>query len=137
MTKKPLFSIPNEVSRVTKSLESAGFEAFLVGGCVRDLLLNKKPKDWDITTNARPEQIEELFEDTFYENNYGTVGEVNKDTEDQTLKIVEITPYRIKGMYSVSRRPDSVLFSNNLEDNLRRRESEYIPSIRYGVTSTI
>ncbi|HEY4502520.1 MAG TPA: CCA tRNA nucleotidyltransferase [Candidatus Paceibacterota bacterium] len=122
MTKKPLFSIPNEVSRVTKSLESAGFEAFLVGGCVRDLLLNKKPKDWDITTNARPEQIEELFEDTFYENNYGTVGVVNKDTEDQTLKIVEVTPYRIEGMYSDSRRPDSVLFSNNLEDDLKRRD---------------
>ncbi|HLC84053.1 MAG TPA: hypothetical protein VJI69_09500, partial [Bacteroidia bacterium] len=55
MTQK--FNIPNEVSQVTKTLEKAGFQAFLVGGCVRDLILGKKPKDWDITTDAKPEQI--------------------------------------------------------------------------------
>ena len=122
MIKKPPFSVPKEVSHVTDGLEMAGFEAFLVGGCVRDLLLNRKPKDWDITTNATPEQIEKLFENTFYENDYGTVGVVNEDIEDDALKVVEVTPYRIEGDYSDARRPDSVQFSNKLEDDLKRRD---------------
>jgi poly(A) polymerase/tRNA nucleotidyltransferase (CCA-adding enzyme) len=68
--------IPPYVTRVTETLQSAGFEAYLVGGCVRDLILGRKPKDWDVTTNAVPEQIISLFEHTFYENSYGTVGVV-------------------------------------------------------------
>src|SRR5437762_3191431 len=72
------FTIPPEVSRVPLALEKAGFQAYLVGGCVRDLLLGKKPKDWDVTTNAKPDQIIGLFEKTFYENTYGTVGVVNE-----------------------------------------------------------
>ncbi|MEX1087414.1 MAG: hypothetical protein WEC58_02700, partial [Candidatus Paceibacterota bacterium] len=79
--------IPPEVSRVTDSLQNAGFEAYLVGGCVRDMLRNAKPKDWDVTTNAKPEQIEGLFDHTFYENTYGTVSVVNEDTDDETLKV--------------------------------------------------
>ncbi len=72
--------IPNYVTRVTETLEKAGFEAFLVGGCVRDLILNKEPKDWDITTNAKPEEIISLFEKTIYENKFGTVGVcINKE----------------------------------------------------------
>ncbi len=66
--------IPSYVTHVTEALEKAGFEAFLVGGCVRDLILNKEPKDWDITTNAKPEEIMPLFEKTVYENTFGTVG---------------------------------------------------------------
>ena len=66
--------IPKEVSHVTDTLEGAGFEAYLVGGCVRDLVMGIKPKDWDITTNAKPEQIVALFEKTVYENTFGTVG---------------------------------------------------------------
>ncbi|MDD3663067.1 MAG: HD domain-containing protein [Candidatus Pacebacteria bacterium] len=66
--------IPEYVTRVTETLEKAGFEAFLVGGCVRDLILEREPKDWDITTNAKPEEIMPLFEKTVYENTYGTVG---------------------------------------------------------------
>lgn len=116
------FSVPNDVSRITKALKNAGFEAYLIGGCVRDLFLGKNPKDWDITTNAKPEQIEGLFEKTFYENNYGTVGVVNEDTENETLKVVEVTPYRTEGKYSDSRRPDSVSFEANLEDDLKRRD---------------
>ena len=59
------FSIPKEVTHVTQKLEKAGFEAFLVGGCVRDLILEKIPKDWDVTTNAKPEEIISLFDKTF------------------------------------------------------------------------
>ena len=56
------FSVPKEVSRVTEALEKAGFEAFLVGGCVRDLILSREPKDWDVTTNAVPDEIISLFQ---------------------------------------------------------------------------
>lgn len=66
--------IPNYVTHVTKTLENAGFEVFLVGGCVRDLIMGRNPKDWDITTNATPEEIIPLFEKTIYENTFGTVG---------------------------------------------------------------
>ena len=85
------FNIPTEVSRVTKALKEANFEAFLVGGCVRDLFIGRKPKDWDVTTNAKPEEIIALFPKTFYENEYGTVGVVNEDVSDETLKIIEVT----------------------------------------------
>jgi len=89
---------------------------------VRDLLLERRPKDWDITTNATPEQIQGLFENTFYTNEFGTVGVVNDTTKDETLKVVEVTPYRLEGKYSDARRPDSVVFSQKLEDDLKRRD---------------
>lgn len=116
------FAIPDEVSQVTKTLKNVGFEAYLVGGCVRDLLLGKKPKDWDVTTNAKPEDIIKLFKETFYENDYGTVGVVNENVTDETLKVVEITPYRLESEYSDKRRPDSVIFSEKIEDDLKRRD---------------
>lgn len=114
--------IPGEVSRITDTLNKAGYEAWIVGGCVRDLLLGRKPKDWDITTNANPDQIQGLFENTFYTNDFGTVGIVNDGVEDETLKVVEATPYRTEGKYSDARRPDSVQFSQNIEDDLKRRD---------------
>src|SRR5258708_29859543 len=59
--------VPKEVAEVSKTLVEAGFEAYLVGGCVRDMLLGREPKDWDIATNAKPEEVQKLFEDTVYE----------------------------------------------------------------------
>ncbi|MEK7645238.1 MAG: HD domain-containing protein [Patescibacteria group bacterium] len=121
--KKASFSIPKEVSRVTETLEKANLKAFLVGGCVRDLLSGKKPKDWDVTTDATPEQIIALFPDTFYENTYGTVGVVNKEEGiDETLKVIEVTPFRLEADYSDGRRPDHVTFSKNIKDDLKRRD---------------
>lgn len=114
--------IPTEVTHVTKTLENAGFEAYFVGGCVRDLVLGRKPKDWDVTTNATPEQIIPLFEETFYENSYGTVGVINKSVSDETLRVIEVTPYRLESAYSDFRRPDTVTFSKTLEDDLKRRD---------------
>jgi len=114
--------IPPEVAQVLASLEKAGFEAWIVGGCVRDLLLGRGPKDWDITTNATPEDIQGLFENTYYTNEFGTVGVVNDEAEDPTLKVVEVTPYRLEGKYSDARRPDSVAFSQNIKDDLKRRD---------------
>lgn len=88
---------------------------------MRDLLLGKKPKDWDITTNAKPEEIQAIFPDSFYENDYGTVG-VKTGAEDETLHIVEVTPYRSESGYSDKRRPDQVTFGVSLEQDLARRD---------------
>ena len=119
-TKK--LDIPAEVVNVVKTLKNKGFEAYLIGGCVRDILLKRKPKDWDVTTNATPEEIISLFKDTFYENNYGTVGVVDETVKDETLKVIEVTPYRLEAEYSDNRRPDQVTFSQKLEDDLQRRD---------------
>jgi len=113
--------IPKEVLIVADGLENAGFEAYLVGGCVRDIVLEKKPKDWDLTTNATPEEIQKIFPETFYENTYGTVGVVG-ESEDPTLKVIEVTPYRKEGAYSDARRPDTVEFGVSLEEDLKRRD---------------
>lgn len=114
--------IPPEVLRITDTFHTAGYEAWVVGGCVRDMLIGRKPKDWDITTNANPEQIQALFENTFYTNEFGTVGIVHEGVEDESLRVVEATPYRTEGKYSDARRPDSVQFSQNIEDDLKRRD---------------
>jgi tRNA nucleotidyltransferase (CCA-adding enzyme) len=113
--------IPREILESLKTLEKAGFDAYLVGGCVRDLLLNKEPKDWDITTNAEPEEIQKIYPETFYENKFGTVGIVTK-SEDPTLKTIEITPYRKEARYSDKRHPDEVKWAKNLEEDLARRD---------------
>lgn len=118
----PKLEIPKEVLYVTETLQKNGFQAYVVGGCIRDLLLDLKPKDWDVTTDAVPEQIEALFPKTFYENAYGTVTVVQEDVSDETLKNIEITPFRLEGKYSNKRHPDEVTFSKNLEDDLKRRD---------------
>lgn len=113
--------IPKEVQHVADTLESRGFEAYLVGGCVRDILIGKEPKDWDITTNAHPTEIETFFGDTFINNDFGTVGVVT-ESEDPRLKVIEVTPYRTESEYSDARRPDSVEFGVSLEEDLKRRD---------------
>ncbi len=115
-------TIPQEISTIINTLEKNGFESYLVGGCVRDIFLGRIPKDWDITTNATPEQIISLFPKTFYENTFGTVGVVNESTTDETLKVVEVTPYRLETTYTDFRHPDEVKFSTKLEDDLKRRD---------------
>ena len=114
--------IPTQVTNTIDVLEKAGFEAYMVGGCTRDFFLGMRPKDWDITTNATPENIVALFPKTFYENTFGTVGVVYEDSQDETLKIIEVTPYRIEAAYSDHRRPDSVIFTKDISDDLKRRD---------------
>lgn len=114
--------IPQNILDCAKTLKNAGFEAFLVGGCVRDILLGQEPKDWDITTNAVPDEIISLFPKTFYENSYGTVGVVYEEIDDPRLRIIEVTPYRIESDYGDSRRPDSVSFSKDIHEDLKRRD---------------
>ena len=109
--------IPQEIKDVSAKLIAGGFEAYIVGGCVRDIVIGRIPKDWDLTTNATPEQIIPLFDKTFYENTFGTVGVV---ISDETT--VEVTPYRLESGYSDNRHPDKVTFSDKLEDDLKRRD---------------
>ena len=118
-----LTKIPHEVLSTANVLINAGFEAYLIGGCVRDIILDRKPKDWDITTNAVPDEIIGLFPKTFYENDYGTVGVVNEQEGiDESLKVIEVTPYRLETGYSDKRRPDAVSFSKDIKDDLKRRD---------------
>ena len=115
------YKIPQDVISCAKKLSQAGFSAYLVGGCVRDILLGVEPKDWDLTTNARPEEIQEIFPDSVYENQFGTVG-VKTDSENPKLKIIEVTTFRIEGKYSDKRHPDEIKFAETVEEDLSRRD---------------
>jgi poly(A) polymerase/tRNA nucleotidyltransferase (CCA-adding enzyme) len=115
-------TIPDSVVEIGALLNKAGFESYLVGGCVRDLFLDRVPKDWDIATNATPEDIEKLFPHSHYDNTYGTVKVINEDIKDETLKVIEVTTYRTESGYSDRRRPDKVSFSPHLSDDLSRRD---------------
>lgn len=114
--------IPEFVKNILKTIEAAGFEAFVVGGCVRDLLMGKEPKDWDTTTNAKPEQIMELFENAKYENVFGTVIVPIKNEAGETEHVIEVTTYRSEEGYTDRRRPDKVVFEDKLENDLSRRD---------------
>ncbi len=113
--------LPREIQTILSTLVNAGYEAFAVGGCVRDLLIDRTPQDWDITTNASPEDIQRLFPEHFYENTFGTVT-VKTGADDASLAEVQITPYRIEGRYDDKRHPDEVRFAEKLEDDLSRRD---------------
>ncbi len=113
--------IPKEVKQIIASLNKAGFEAYIVGGCVRDFLLNKEPKDWDVTTNAKPEEIQRVFPDSFYENNFLTVT-ARTGSKKPELAEVEITTYRFEAKYSDKRHPDEVKYAKTLEEDLARRD---------------
>lgn len=114
-------NIPAPILQVLEKLSEAGYEAYVVGGSVRDFLLGTEPKDWDVTTDAHPEQIQEVFPDSFYENTFGTVG-VKTGSEEEELEVVEVTTYRTESAYSDKRHPDRVSFTTSLEKDLARRD---------------
>lgn len=109
--------LPEQVSLIIRVLNAAGHEAYAVGGCVRDSLLNRDPQDWDITTSALPEETKALFNRT-----------IDTGIEHGTVTVMlghegyEVTTYRIDGKYSDSRHPDSVAFTRSLEEDLKRRD---------------
>lgn len=105
-----------------EKLESAGYEAYVVGGCVRDLLMSRAPKDWDITTNARPESILKIFPAGKYENVFGTVLVPVKLDNGETEDVAEVTTYRSEQGYSDRRHPDEIKFEDSLEKDLSRRD---------------
>ncbi len=125
--------IPKEIKLVIDDLISSGYQAYLVGGCLRDLLLGKIPHDWDLTTNAKPEEIQKVFPDSVYENKFGTVG-VKTASKDPSMALVEVTTFRTEGVYTDKRHPDEVKFSDNVEDDLARRDFT-VNAMAYLVTS--
>lgn len=109
--------LPSNVKLIIETLEAAGFEGYAVGGCVRDSLLNREPDDWDITTNAKPHQMKELFKRTVDTGiQHGTV------TVLLGNDMYEVTTYRIDGEYEDSRHPKQVEFTTNLIEDLKRRD---------------
>ena len=113
--------IPKNVSCVTDTLEKTGFEAYLVGGCVRDILMDIEPKDWDVTTKAKPEEIISLFEKTVYENNFGTVGvcvPVKTSSFNQRAGLIGKSVSRVTLNEDVSR--------ETLKEGVSRETSEYM-----------
>lgn len=116
--------IPKQIDNILKNITQAGFEAYLVGGCVRDLLLAEtEPKDWDITTNALPNDIMGIFPEAKYDNNFGTVlVKLNENERTDHLKYVEVTTYRSEQDYSDRRHPNKIKFEKHLDKDLERRD---------------
>jgi tRNA nucleotidyltransferase (CCA-adding enzyme) len=113
--------IPKEVKSVIERLKKKKFEAYIVGGCVRDFLRGVEPEDWDITTNAKPEEIQKIFPKSFYENKFLTVT-VKTGSKKPKLKEIEITTYRSETKYTDKRHPDEVKFARTIEEDLARRD---------------
>lgn len=148
--------LPKEVEVVAKLLADKGFSAYLVGGCLRDLLMKKTPKDWDIATDATPgeiigifnpkplgesiergtateaELLENIIEGTVYENEFGTVG-IKTNSTDPRIKIIEVTTFRKDGKYSDARHPDEITFAKTIEEDLSRRDFT-VNAIAYALT---
>ncbi len=113
--------IPKELKSIVAKLQKSGFEAYLVGGCVRDLLIKKEPEDWDIATSAKPEEIIKVFPNSFYENKFLTVT-VKTKSKNPKLKEIEITTFRKEAKYKDKRHPDEVKFAKTIEEDLARRD---------------
>jgi len=112
--------LPKKAQSILSKLQKGGFEIYIVGGAVRDVLMGKPIYDWDFTTNAKPKEILELLkdDDPFYTNEFGTVGvPVGKDERP-----LEITTYRTEGSYSDFRRPDTIKWGKSLKEDLKRRD---------------
>ena len=109
--------IPADIEKIVKKLASSGFEVAIVGGAVRQMLQGRKITDWDLTTNANPEQIQKLFAKSFYNNRFGTVGVAIPDGQ-----IAQITTYRTEEKYTDKRHPDVIVWGKSLEEDLKRRD---------------
>src|SRR3989344_290963 len=109
--------IPPDIEKIVKKLVASGFEAAIVGGAVRQMLARHKITDWDLTTNAKPEEIQKLFTKSFYNNRFGTVGVPIVDGQ-----IVQITTYRTEEKYTDKRNPDVIVWGKSLEEDLKRRD---------------
>lgn len=124
-----LIKLPKQAQLVIATLQKAGFEAYAVGGSVRDLLLGRPTHGWDFATNAIPQKILEIFPDSFYDNQFGTVGikvyklspfpsTPNPEIED----IYEITTYRSERGYADHRHPDKIIWGKTINEDLARRD---------------
>jgi len=113
--------LPKQVQFIIQQLKKNGFQAYIVGGCVRDILRGIKPSDWDIATNAKPEQTIKIFPHNFYNNKFGTVTVLSglKKTQE---KGIEITPFRTEEKYTDKRHPDKIKWAKTIEQDLSRRD---------------
>lgn len=109
-------AVPKDVERIVETLIANGFEAFVVGGCVRDAIRGVDPQDWDVATSAKPDEIQGLFKRSLYTNRFGTVV-VSSGAHE-----IEVTTYRIEAGYADHRRPDEVAFTESLREDLARRD---------------
>ncbi|MBI2029656.1 CCA tRNA nucleotidyltransferase [Candidatus Gottesmanbacteria bacterium] len=109
--------LPDNVIKTISILKDNNFQAFLVGGSVRDLLMGKITQNWDFTTDCPPEEILKLFRNSFYDNKFGTVG-----IPQENKQVFEITTFRSEHGYSDSRHPDKVVWGKSLEEDLSRRD---------------
>ncbi|MFH0937122.1 MAG: HD domain-containing protein [Candidatus Daviesbacteria bacterium] len=142
------YKLPKEVEEILEKVSNAGFEIYIVGGAVRDLLMGSKVRDWDFTTDAKPEEILKIFPDAFYDNKFGTVGVIfaRGDAEEGSLRrarnesssedgrrdteaagprvkdIYEITTMRKEGVYQDFRHPLEVSWTNKIKEDLGRRD---------------
>lgn len=114
---KQHFEIPQEYLNIYKLLKDKGHEAFFVGGSVRNLLMNLPAKDWDIATNATPQEVLKIFPNSFYDNMFGTVGVPLENKE-----VVEITTYRSESEYKDRRHPEKIEWGKTIEEDLKRRD---------------
>jgi tRNA nucleotidyltransferase (CCA-adding enzyme) len=118
-----MIKLPPAVQTVIETLKKNGAEGYVVGGSVRDLLMKKQTKGWDFTTSATPEKILSLFPDSFYDNQFGTVGiKIYKPGTQDIEDIFEITTYRSEKGYKDHRHPDTVMWGDNLAEDLSRRD---------------
>ncbi len=113
--------IPKEIKSAIRKIEDNGFDAYIVGGCVRDLLLGETPKDWDIATNAEPEKISAIFPKNYIDNKFGTV-KIMTGSKKKGLEIIEITTFRTEEKYTDKRHPDKVCWAKTIKEDLSRRD---------------
>ncbi len=118
--------IPDRVLEIYGKLAKNGYEIYFVGGCVRNLILERSVKDWDLTTNAKPEEILKIFPNGFYDNQFGTVGIPLEGEKKGSLsavnQVVEITTFRTEGEYKDKRHPENVAWGKTIEEDLSRRD---------------
>jgi tRNA nucleotidyltransferase (CCA-adding enzyme) len=117
--------IPKEIIDIYLKLQSKGFEAYFVGGCVRDIFLQKKTKDWDLATSAKPEEVLKVFPKGFCDNKFGTVGipvKVKTPPAGGEQEIIEITTFRTEAGYKDRRHPDVIKWGKTIEEDLARRD---------------
>lgn len=118
-----MIKLPSEAQQIIDKLKKAGFEAFAVGGSVRDLLLGRPTKGWDFTTDAKPEDLLKIFPESFYDNQFGTVGvKIYGENKVKPKDIFEITTYRSEKGYTDHRHPDKITWGKTLEEDLSRRD---------------
>lgn len=123
MNRQITIQMPKNAEQIIKTLTENGYEAYIVGGCVRDAVLGKEPEDWDITTSAKPEQVKALFRRTVDTGiQHGTVTVVMKNVNTGRLENYEVTTYRVDGKYEDHRRPKTVAFTASLMEDMKRRD---------------